>query len=299
MLARPGLPSFEYVKASTPAEVHSILQQNNAQLMMGGTDLFTQMRDGVWRPHVVVDVKHLPGMRDLAFGEQFGLRIGAAVTMNQLVQHPVVRSRYPTLAQAAKSVASFQLRNRATIGGNVCNASPCADTSPALVALEGAMILSGPDGGRRVPAADFFLGPGKTVIRAGEFLVAIHLPVPPAGSVGCYHKLGRCRSGDLSVVGVAALGFPDSAAAAGYRFRLASGSVAPIPVRVPAAEELLASEPPSEQLFAAAAQKMLEAATPISDVRATASYQKQMVRALTLRALRETWEQLQNQGGGS
>ena len=226
MLARPGLPSFEYVQADNAAEVHRLLQEGGTRLMMGGTDLFPQMREGVCEPEIIVDVKHVPGMRDLSYDERVGLSIGAAVTMNQLVKHSDVQAHYPILAQAAQSVASYQLRNRATIGGNVCNASPCADTSPAVMVLEGIMVLQVEGAERNVPAAGFFTGPGQTVIEPAEFLAAIRLPAPPAGAVGRYLKLGRNRLGDLSIVGVAVLGYPDPAAASGYRFRIALGSVA-------------------------------------------------------------------------
>ncbi len=292
MLARPGLPSFEYVQAANAAEVHSLMQQSGARLMMGGTDLFPQMREGVCEPETIVDVKHVPGMRDLSYDERLGLNIGAAVTMNQLVRHRDVQAHYPILAQAAHSVASYQLRNRATIGGNVCNASPCADTSPAVMVLEGVMVLQAKGAERNAPAADFVTGPGQTAIEPGEFLAAIRLPAPPAGAVGRYLKLGRSRLGDLSIVGVAVLGYPDPAAASGYRFRIALGSVAPIPLRAPAAEEILAANTPSEETFAAAAEEAMGVATPITDVRAGATYQKMMVRALTIRALRDVWAEL-------
>lgn len=292
MLARPGLPSFEYVSAADAAQVHQVLQEGGARLMMGGTDLFPQMRDGVLRPQTVVDVKDLPGMRRVAFDAAGGLTVGAAVTMNQVAAHPAIRTHYPALAQAARSVASYQIRNRATIGGNVCNASPCADTSPAVIALEGAMVLSGPAGQREVPGTEFFLGPGQTALEPGEFLAAIRFAPTPAGSAGSYQKLGRSRLGDLSVVGVAAVAFPDRTAGSGYRFRLALGSVAPVPLRVPAAERILADHPPGEEAFRAAAERAMEAASPITDVRAGASYQTLMVRTMTLRALRAVWADL-------
>lgn len=291
MLARPGLPSFKYIRAASAAQVHQLLQEGNARLLMGGTDLFPQMRDGAARPETVVDVKYLPGMRELTYSKD-GMTVGAAVTMNQLAQDPDVQAHYPALAQAAHSVASYQIRNRATIGGNLCNASPCADTSPAVVALDGMMILNGPGGKRDLPTGEFFTGPGQTALGPGDFLEAVRFPPPPTRSAGCYHKLGRNKLGDLAVVGVAVTGRPDLSASSGYRFRIALGSVAPVPLRVPAAEEILASQPVGEESFAAAAVKAMEAASPISDVRAGASYQTMMVRTLTTRALGEVWAQL-------
>jgi len=296
VLARPGLPRFDYVRASTPDEVVHLLGEhgNAARLLMGGTDLLVQMRDGGLRPQLVVDVKHLPGMRDVTYGEQAGLTVGAAVTMNRLARHPDVRAYYPLLAEAAHSVASYQIRNRATVGGNLCNGSPCADTAPATLVLEGRVVLRGPNGTREIPTQTFFLGPGETALQGGEFMTAIHYPVPPANAAGRYIKLGRNRIGDLAIVSVAALGFPEPSARSGYYFRIALGSVAPVVLRVPAAAEVLAAHPPGERAFALAAEKAAEAASPIDDVRSSAAYRKAMVRNLTLRGLLQVWEQLRN-----
>jgi CO/xanthine dehydrogenase FAD-binding subunit len=294
MFARPGLPSFEYLQATSSGEVVSLLQEHGeaARLLMGGTDLFPQMRDGAICPRVVVDVKSLPGMRDILYKKGAGLSVGAAVTMNELARHPDVQAHYPLLAEAAETVASYQIRNRATLGGNLCNASPCADTAPAILVLEAELLLYGPDGGQRlVPAGEFFLGPGQTAIQAGEFLTTVRFPPSPAAAAGRYVKLGRCKSGDLSLVGVAVYGYPDGAAS-GYRFRIALGSVAPTPLRAVAAEALLAANPPGEEIFDLAAEKAMADANPITDVRGSAAYQRAMVRILTRRALRDVWAQL-------
>lgn len=294
MPARPGLPKFEYTRATTPAQVQQLLQADDVRLMMGGTDLLVQIRDGVVRPHIVVDVKHLPGMRDVVYDKQAGLTVGAAVTMNQLARHADVLARYPPLAEAANSIASYPLRNRATLGGNLCNASPAADTAPAVLVLEGCMILHGPDGEREVEAREFFLGPGKTAMRTSELMTAVRFPVLPTGVAGRYLKLGRNRAGDLAIAGVAVLGFSDETASSGYRFRVALASVAPVPLRALAAEKVLAANPPGEVTFALAAEKAMQAASPIDDVRASAVYRTAMVRALTLRGLRNVWAKLRN-----
>ena len=312
MLARPGLPSFDYVRASALDEVPRLLKEHGeaARLLMGGTDLFVRMRDGFISPQIVVDVKHLPGMRDISYDEQVGLTIGAAATMNQIARHPDVQTHYPLLAEAANSVASYQLRNRATLGGNLCNGSPAADTAPATLLLEGHIVLYGPNpstarlsspksgsgqcGEREVPADEFFLGPGKTAMQAGELMTAVRFPILPAGSAGRYLKLGRNKAGDLAIAGVAVFGFPDGTAS-GYRFRIGLASVAPVPLRAREAEEVLAANPPGEETFALAAEKAMEAAAPIDDVRASAAYRKAMVRNLTLRALREVWAQMKEE----
>lgn len=293
MFARPGLPSFEYVQARTADEAVNLLAKHReaARLLMGGTDLFPGLRDGAFHPKVVVDVKHLPGMCAIKYDGRVGLTVGAAVTMNQLATHPIVQHHYPLLAEAANTVASYQIRNRATLGGNLCNASPCADTAPVTLVLEASFTLFGPNGERSVPAAEFFLGPGQTVIQSGEMMTAIRFSPAPLAAAARYHKLGRCRSGDLSLVGVAVLGFPDGEAS-GYTFRIGLGSVAPTPIRATEAEELLANDPPGEEAFVKAAVKAMAAARPISDVRGTAEYQKAMVRTLTLRGLRDVWVQI-------
>ena len=289
----PGLTEFDYVKPASLAEASHILAEHGgeARPFMGGTDLFVRMRDGFISPKIVVDVKHLPGMRDISYDEQAGLTIGAAATMNQIARHPDVQTHYPLLAEAANSVASYQLRNRATLGGNLCNGSPAADTAPATLLLEGRIVLYGQNGEREVPADEFFLGPGATAMQAGELMTAVRFPVPPAGSAGRYLKLGRNKAGDLAIAGVAVFGFPDGTTS-GYRFRIGLASVAPVPLRALEAEEVLAASPPGEETFALAAEKAMEAAAPIDDVRASAAYRKAMVRNLTLRALREVWEQM-------
>jgi carbon-monoxide dehydrogenase medium subunit len=296
MFARPGLPSFDYVRAATLDEAVRLLREHGpaARPVMGGTDLFANMRDGKLRPQVVVDIKGLPGMRDIAYDAHGGLTVGAAVTMNELTRHADVQAHYPLLAQAAETVASYQIRNRATLGGNLCNASPCADTSPATLVLEAKFVLFGLGGERVVPAAQFFVGPGKTVLQPGELMMAVHFPLPPAAAAR-YHKLGRCRSGDLSLVSVAVLGYAngvDPSTGSGWHFRIGLGSVAPTPIRAAEAEAFLATNPPGEETFTQAAELAMDVASPITDVRGTAEYQKAMVRTLTLRGLRGVWAQL-------
>ena len=298
MFARPGLPGFDYFCAREPSEVVERLQQHGtkASLLMGGTDLFPSLRDGLLQPQIIIDVKQIPGMNAIEFSAEDGLSVGAAVTMNQLVSHPIIQARYPLLARAAGSVASYQIRNRATLGGNLCNASPCADTSPATLVLDARFVLHGADGERSLSAGDFFLGPGRTTLLPGEFMTAIRFPVPPTDSAASYQKLGRCRAGDLALVGVAVLGYPDNAAKSGYSFRIGLGSVAPVPMRAFAAEELLAAQSPGKETFSLAAQEALFVAAPITDVRGTAEYQLAMVRTLTERALADTWTQLKEAG---
>jgi CO/xanthine dehydrogenase FAD-binding subunit len=206
-----------------------------------------------------------------------------------------VKAHYPLLVQAVDTVASYQLRTRATMGGNLCNASPAADTAPAALVLEAQCVAWGPDGERVIPANDFFLGVRKTALQPGEFLTRIDIPLPPEGWAGRYVKLGRNAGGDLAIVGIAVMGYPDSRAASGYQFRLALASVAPTPIRVPAAEALLADQPITAERLADAALAAQDAAKPIDDLRGSARYRKAMARNLARRALDDVWQQLQKE----
>ncbi|MGD8462652.1 MAG: xanthine dehydrogenase family protein subunit M [Anaerolineae bacterium] len=299
MFARPGLPRFDYVRATSPEEAVRLLEEygGEARLLMGGTDLLPGLRDDLFQPQLVIDVKPIPSLRQIVFDPDEGLLVGAAVTMNEIERHPDIREHYPLLSQAAGAVASYQIRNRATIGGNLCNASPCADTAPAVLVLEGELDLYGPEGTRRVPASAFFVGPGRTALQPTELLTAIRFPGPRARTAARYLKLGRCKSGDLSLVGVAVEGQANGPAD-GYSFRIGLGSVAPVPLRALEAEAILAAAEPGEEAFVRAADQAKAVANPITDVRGTAGYQQAMVRTLTLRALRDVWNQLRSGSRG-
>ncbi len=292
LMPTPGLPEFDYIKPASLEEASQFLAQHNgdARLIMGGTDTFVRMRDGFWKEKYIVDAKSLPGMHDISFNPQTGLSIGAAVTMNQVTASAEAQKYYPLLGQAAHTVASYQLRNRATLVGNICNASPAGDTIGACLLLDGVLKVHGVDGMRDEPLRTFFLGPGKTALKTGDVVTAVAFPLPPEGSAGGYIKLGRNNLGDLAIVGVTALGYPDSSAPSGYRFRIALASVAPVPLIAEAAEKILAEETIGDESIAKAAQAAMDAATPIDDTRGSARYRKLMVRNLVKQAVTDVWE---------
>jgi CO/xanthine dehydrogenase FAD-binding subunit len=294
MNTHPGLPVFDYYRPQTSIQACEFLARHpvEARPFLGGTDIFVRMRDGLVSPQFLVDVKHLEGMNDLRFDPQTGLTIGAAVAMNRVICSPEVQAYYPLLVEACRSVAGYQLRNRATIIGNICNASPAGDTIGACLVLDGILHIQGVNGPRQEPLDGFFLGPGKTTLAPGEIVTAIHLPLPPQGCQGAYLKLGRNKLSDLSIVGVTVLGSPDSRLPSGYRFRLALASVAPKPLVVPEVEKSLAEHAVSTEALHTAAQSAYEASTPIDDVRSSARYRKEMVRNISLKALVQVWEQL-------
>lgn len=297
-LPLPVLPNFDYIRADSLQQATELLMDSakGARPLLGGTDVFVQMRDGGLKTTLLVDLKHLPGLDAIEFSAERGLRIGAAATMNAIARHPAVREKYPLLAEAVNSVASYQLRNRATLGGNLCNASPAADTAPAMLVFEASLIAHGEKGERAIPVADFFKGPGENALRKGEFLIRIEIPVPPVGSKGRYLKLGRNTEGDLAIVGAAVMGYPDPSTSSGYGFRVALASVAPTPIRVPAAEKILADSPISDDIIDQAAQAALAACKPIDDVRASARYRREMVGVFTRRGVQAVWAALREEG---
>jgi CO/xanthine dehydrogenase FAD-binding subunit len=294
--AHPTLPEFEYIKPETLREASHFLALHNDQArpLLGGTDIFVRLRDGVWKDKFLVDVKSLEGMHMLSYDPSNGLMIGAAVNMNQVIAFPAVQELYPVLAQAAHSVASYQLRTRATIVGNLCNASPAGDTIGACLLLDGTLNVHGPDGMRQEPLEDFFRGPGQTVLQSGDIVTSLSIPAPPTGMVGTYLKLGRNRASDLSIVGVTVVGYPDQASASGYRFKLALASVAPVPLVVEQVDTILSEKTITLGKLEEATEVAMRACTPIDDVRASAQYRQLMARNLSLKALTQVWEMVRS-----
>lgn len=290
----PGLPEFEYIRFDTLAEASQFLAQHTgeARPFSGGTDCFVRMRDGVWKDKYLVDIKGLDGTNQLTFDPTQGLTIGAAVCMNRVAAFPPAIQHYPALVEAAETVASYQLRTRATVVGNLCNASPAGDTIGACILYGGSLQVHGPNGARIEPLASFFKGPGKTALQPGDIVTAVTLPIPPKGHTGCYLKLGRNAVGDLAIVGVTVLAYPDSSLASGYRFRVALASVAPVPLLVPKVESLLGDQPITPEIIDQAAQAAMDACSPIDDVRGSARYRKYMVRNLTRQGISKAWAKL-------
>ncbi|MGA9531964.1 MAG: xanthine dehydrogenase family protein subunit M [Anaerolineales bacterium] len=289
-----ALPEFDYIKPNSIDEASHFLAEHagEARPLLGGTDIFVRMRDGHWQDKYLVDIKGLEGTETMSFDPGVGLTIGAAVNMNRVIASAEARQHYPLLVQAASTVASYQLRSRATIVGNICNASPAGDTIGACLVYRGMLKVHGTDGPRDLPLEQFFRGPGLTSLVPGELVTAIQFPIPPEGAIGQYEKLGRNQLGDLAIVGSTALGFPDSGAKSGFRFRLALAAVAPTPLIPSKAEEVLANEPISNETIQAAADEAMKACSPIDDVRGGAAYRGLMARNLTRRAISKVWGQL-------
>lgn len=255
----------------------------NAKVLAGGTDLLPQLKNKVLWPARVIDLSAVRELRVLEGGNGQGLRVGAAVTARELELDPRVRSRYPGLAESGALVGSVQVRNLATVGGNLCNAAPSADMAPPLVALDAEAVIAGPKGRRRVPLASFFVGVRKTVLAPDELLVELSVPALPPHSGGCYLRHTPRRELDIAVVGVASELTLEGGVCA--KARIALAAVAPTPVRATAAEGALVGQRVTPELIERAAALAVEAARPISDQRGSAEFRRHLVRVLTRRTL--------------
>ena len=259
------------------------IRGKGAKLVAGGTDLLPQMKNGLLHPAFVVDISRLAELTTIELGADGGLRLGAAVTARRIERHAKLRASYPSLAESAALVGSIQVRNLATVGGNVCNAAPSADMAPPLVALDADAVIAGPKGRRRVPVATFFEGVRKTGLAADEILVEFVVPSPGPHSGGHYLRHTPRRELDIAVVGVASQ--VTLANGVCTKARIVLAAVAPTPVRAPAAERALEGQPLTPARIEQAATLAVDAARPISDQRGSADFRKHLVRVLTKRTL--------------
>ncbi len=281
---------FDYADPGTLAEARALLLAHGAEasLMAGGTDLLVEIKEQLRRPRLVVDLKRIPGLDALQVDGDGALRFGALVTARRLEVDPRVRVRWPALHQALTELGSIQVRQRATVVGNVCRASPSADTLPPLIADGAQLHLQGAGGDRAVAMEDFFTGPGRTVLRPGEIVVQLRVPAALPRSGRAYLKHGRRKAMELATVGVAAsLALDAKGRIAGAR--LALGAVAPTPVRAYKAEAALRGERPGEALWVHAGELAMAGCSPIDNVRASAAYRRDMVGVLTRRALQRAF----------
>ena len=285
--------SFEYLAPRTLDEAIGLLAQRGAEArpLAGGTDLVVQMKEAATRfpyPAAVVNLSRVAELKGIDFSESAGLRIGAGATMMEIAEHPLIRERYQALAAGAGVVGSIQTMNMATLGGNLCNAAPSADTAPPLLALEAQAIIAGPHGRRTLPLEEVFVGPGLTALEAGELLVEVIVPAPASGSGSAYQRHTPRKQMDIAVVGVAA-----GLTLQGERIqraRIALGAVAPTPVRARGAEAALEGQSATEGVFTRAAEIAAGECSPITDVRGTAEFRRHLVRVMAERILRTAAE---------
>ena len=278
---------FEYLEARTLRQAISLLKKHGegAQVVAGTTDFLVRWRQGFWKPSYVLSISRIPGLSRVSYGPRTGLRLGALVTLRTLETHPVIRRHYPALSALATTFAGVQVRNLATVGGNVCNASPAGDTLPALLAFEAQCRIAGPDGERWLPMDQFFVAPGRSALKHGEILTELRLPPPLPNTGSLYIKDSPRSAMDIAAVGVASVVSLDSTGQVCRDVRIALGAVSPTPIRASAAEETLRGQPADREHIDEAARAAAAGCRPIDDIRASARHRRAIVEALTRRTL--------------
>ncbi len=281
------LPKFDYHEPTTIKEACEIMAEhgNKARLLAGGTDLIVHLKKGLISLDHMVCLSKIGPLQEIS--ESVGsIRIGPCCTMTQVTESEIIQKKLNAVVQGAGSVGSVLVRNRATIGGNICNGSPAGDSLPSLVAYGASVTLESLNGTRDVLFEEFFTGPGKTVLEPGEILTAITVPVPPEGSGADYIQLGKRKSTEINVVNLASFISLNKDNGTIENARIAMGSVGPTPLRAPVAESILKGETPSDALFAEAGERARrDDCKPIDDFRGTADYRRAMIGVLTKRTL--------------
>jgi CO/xanthine dehydrogenase FAD-binding subunit len=293
------LPEMEVLFPKTLGEALSFLKKYSgaAKAIAGGTDLIPKMKRREIVPKYLIDLKGVADLNFINYEVENGLRIGSLTTLNEIRDSSAIKEHCPILVETVSQMASVQVRNMATMAGNLCNAVPSADTAPPLIALGATLKLSGPEGERTVLVEEFFNGPGETALEPLELLAEIQIPPARPGEAGTYLKHTLRAEMDLALVGVAAYLALNSKKDICEEIRIAMGAVAPTPVRAKKAEEALRGKPISDTLIETAGSLASEESSPIDDIRGSAEYRKEMVRVLTKRAIKQSWERAKASSG--
>lgn len=290
------MQAFRYIRAQNVEHAATLLlqQDGRARILAGGTDLIVALRDRRLEADLVIDIKGIPEVDELTFDAADGLRIGAAVPCHRIYGNATVVQRYPGIVDAASLIGGIQIQGRASLGGNLCNASPAADSIPALIVHSAICDIALPQTRRRVPVEEFCVAPGRTVLGRGEFLASLHLPPPPDGFGAAYLRFIPRNEMDIAVVGVGASVQLDKSRRRILAARIALGAVAPTPLFVAEVGEALTGAEVSDDTFERAAQIAQAAARPITDMRGTAEHRRHLVGVLTRRALAKAVERASN-----
>jgi carbon-monoxide dehydrogenase medium subunit len=277
---------FNYLEPQTIQEAVSLLikYRGMAKVIAGGTDLLNQIRLKMIKPEYVVDIGYIPGLDYIKYDSEGRLSIGALTTIRSLEMSAEIQRHHPVISQAASLIGSMAIRNVGTIGGNLCHASPSAETAPSLIGLGARVKVVGSHGERTVELEKFFTGPGQTVLQRGELMVEIQVPPMPSDTKGVYLKHSTRGTVNPAIVGVAVIVAMDGERC--KEIKLVLGAVAPTPIRAKKAEEMLRGEEINETLIEKAAQAASDESRPITDVRASADYRKEMVKVFTRYALK-------------
>ena len=283
------IPKFQYHSPESLEEALSLLAElDNASPVIGGTDLMIAMRNGASVPSHVVDLNEINELNYIEEVEGV-IKIGATATHTQVATNPIV-ARVHALVDSVSRIGSPQIRNRGTITGNICNASPAADSAPPLLVHGAEVEIQSVDGKRVIPIAELFAGPKINSLETWELLTEIRIPVPPAGSASSYKRIGRRKAFTLSIVSASAYIQMDGETCTDAK--VAFGSVAATPIRVVEAEKILKGSALDDETVKAASVAVYEAVKPITDVRGTAEYRKDMCPVLMKRAINQSLERL-------
>jgi carbon-monoxide dehydrogenase medium subunit len=275
---------FEYHAPETLDEALALLAEHgdNARVLAGGTVLLKDIREGHIHPPHLINIKRIDELHRLeADGE--GLHIGALAIVSDVMKLSAVQADFPVLAEAIATMAAVQVRNMATMGGNLCNASPAADTAPPLMILDAEVEIAGPQGRRTMPVGDFFVGPRQSALEKGEILVGVRVPKPPADWSCTFLKMAPRGAMEIAVASVG-VGLKRSNGTC-EDVKIVMGAVAPTPVHAQDAEAALRGNPLDEATIQEAARLAAEATQPIDDMRSSAWYRKITIETLTRRAL--------------
>lgn len=277
---------FDYQAPRTLAEAVALLSKGDSRPLAGGTDLIDHMRTGRFRPAVVVDIKKIPELNQLA-ADASGLKLGAAVPCYKIGSTCAVKSSYSALADAVSIIGGVQVQNRASVGGNLCTSGPAADSAPALLALGAVCQIAGPKGNRSVPLEQFFTGPGKNVLQAGEVLVEITCPAPAPNSGSNYRRFIPRNEMDIAVVGVGVSVTLDAGGQTIAAARIGLGAVGPTPILATEAAKALIGKPATDASYKAAGEAARAQTSPIDDMRGTVEFRRHVTGVLVERSLRE------------
>jgi carbon-monoxide dehydrogenase medium subunit len=281
------LPQFEYVSPETIPETLTLLNEygRKAKVLAGGTDLISEMKWGEYKPDYVIALSHVSGLDSIDYSEKEGLKLGAMCKIAQIEKSDVIKRNYPLLSQAASVLASMEIRNRATIGGNLCTAAPSADMPPSLLALEAKAVIASKDGERVLPLEEFFAGPKKTILDHDEILVRLEVPSMKPNSAGEYVKFGRRRAMEIAMIGVAALLTVEPEESRCIDAKLALATAAPTPIRAKEAEKALTGKTLDADIIEASAQMASKEASPRTSWRTTEEYRRDLIPVLVRRAI--------------
>jgi carbon-monoxide dehydrogenase medium subunit len=278
---------FDYAVPGSVDEAVRVLAEHDgrAKILAGGTDIIVQLREGLREADVVVDIKKIDEVMELRFDQRGGLWLGAAVPCYRVYENERVVRDYAGLVDAARIIGGWQIQSRASIGGNLCNSSPAADSIPTLIAYDVTCHIAGPSGRRTVRAAEFCTAPGRNVLARGEMLVTLEFPPRAPHSGMAYQRFIPRNEMDIAVVGAASWVRLSDSGDRVEEARIALAAVAPTPVFAEEASRWLAGQPVSEATFAQAGELAKKAARPISDKRGPLEYRKHLVGVLTKRTL--------------